>query len=242
MINILIKEFNAFLNSLIAYIVMAVFLISMGLLVWVFPDTSVLDYGFADMDTLFSFCPYVFLFLIPAITMRSFAEEKKSGTLELLLTKPLSDWQIILGKFFACWLLVLMALMPTAMYYYTIVQLGNPPGNIDSAAVLGSYLGLAMLAGVFTAIGILASSITANQIVAFIMGVFLCFVFYNAFDAVSSIISGSELSIFIKQLGLLYHFDAASKGLIDSRDLIYFFSMAGLMLVSTKTVLASRQW
>lgn len=242
MISILKKEFSAFLNSLIAYIVISVFLTGMGLLMWVFPDTAVLVYGFADMDTLFSFAPYVFMFLIPAITMRSFAEEKKSGTLELLFTKPLSDWQIILGKFLACWLLVFIALLPTLLYYYSIVQLGNPPGNIDAAAVAGSYFGLVLLAAVFTAIGLLASSLTVNQIVAFISGVFLCFLFYHAFDAASSLNVWSSYALFIKQLGLLYHFDSAARGLIDSRDLLYFLSLTGIMLLLTKTVLGSRQW
>jgi len=242
MISILKKEFSAFLNSLIAYIVIAVFLTGMALLMWVFPDTSVLDYGFADMDTLFSFAPYVFMFLIPAITMRSFAEEKKSGTLELLFTKPLSDWQIILGKFLACWLLVILALLPTVLYYFSVVQLGNPPGNIDTAAVLGSYFGLIMLAAVFTATGIMASSLTVNQIVAFIGGVFLCFIFYNGFDAAAALNISASASLFVKQMGLLYHFDAAAKGLIDTRDLIYFLSVTVLLLLITKTILASRQW
>ena len=242
MISILKKEFNSFLNSLIAYIVISVFLTGMGLLMWVFPDTSVFEYGYADMDTFFSFAPYVFLFLIPAITMRSFAEEKKSGTLELLFTKPLSDWQIIIGKFLACWLLVILALLPSILYYFSIVQLGNPQGNIDTAAVLGSYVGLIMLAAVFTATGILASSVTVNQIVAFISGVFLCFLFYNGFDAAASLNMSASAALFVKQLGLLYHFDSAAKGLIDTRDLIYFLSVTAILLLGTKIILASRQW
>ena len=161
MIRIIAKEFSSFLNSLIAYVVIGVFLTGMGLLVWVFPETSVLEYGYADMDTLFSLGPYVFIFLIPAITMRSFAEEKKAGTMELLLTKPLTDWDIILGKFFACFLLVLFALIPTLIYYFTIQALGNPPGNIDTPGVIGSYIGLALLSGVFCSVGMVASSIAS---------------------------------------------------------------------------------
>src|SRR5688572_9058881 len=172
MLQILAKEFNSFLNSLIAYLVIGVFLTGIGLLMWVFPETSVLEYGYADMDTLFSYGPYVFIFLIPAITMRSFAEEKKSGTLELLFTRPLSDWDIVLGKFFACFLLVLVALIPTAIYYVSVYQLGNPPGNIDTPGVIGSYIGLMLLGGVFTSIGILASSLTNSQIVSFIVAAF----------------------------------------------------------------------
>ena len=137
MLQVLSKEFNSFLNSLIAYVVIGVFLVGMGLLVWVFPETSVLDYGYADMDTLFSLGPYVFIFLIPAITMRSFAEERKAGTMELLMTKPLRDWDVILGKFMASFLLVLFALLPTILYYYSIYTLGNPAGNIDTPGIIG---------------------------------------------------------------------------------------------------------
>src|SRR5688572_24468758 len=160
MLQVFSKEFNSFLNSLIAYIVIGVFLTAVGLLMWVFPDTSVLDYGYADMDTLFLLAPYVFIFLVPAITMRSFSEEKKSGTIELLITKPLSDWDIIAGKFLANFFLVLFALVPTVLYYYSIYRLGNPVGNIDTSGVIGSYIGLAFLAGVFCSIGLLASSLT----------------------------------------------------------------------------------
>ena len=143
MLTILNKEFNAFLNSAVAYVVLGVFLVATGLFVWVFPDSSVLDYGFADLQTLFSLAPWLFLFLIPAITMRTFAEEKKAGTIELLLTRPLTDGQIIGGKYLACLLLALLALVPTLLYYFSVYRLGSPPGNIDSAATVGSYLGLA---------------------------------------------------------------------------------------------------
>lgn len=145
MIRVFKREFNGFLSSLIAYMVIGIFLTGMGLLIWVFPETSVLDYGFADLDTLFSMAPYVFIFLIPAITMKSFAEEKKMGTLELLLTKPLSDTDVVLGKFLASFVLVLVALLPTVIYYFSVSRLGNPAGNIDTAAVIGSYIGLTLL-------------------------------------------------------------------------------------------------
>lgn len=240
MIQVFTKEFNSFLNSLIAYIVIGAFLTGIGLLTWVFPETSVLDYGFADLDTLFSMGPYVFVFLIPAITMKSFAEEKKLGTLELLLTKPLSDWDVVSGKFLAAFALVLLALIPTCIYYLSIYKLGNPPGNIDSAGVGGSYIGLALLASVFCATGLLASSITSNQIVAFILAAFLCFIVYSGFDSVSSLTGSAGL--FIKQLGILYHYESLSKGLIDSRDVVYFLSITGFILLITKTIISSRQW
>ncbi len=240
MIRVFTKEFNSFLNSLIAYLVIGVFLTGIGLLLWVFPETSVLEYGFADLDTLFSMAPYVFIFLIPAITMKSFAEEKKMGTMELLLTKPLSDWDIVVGKFLASFALTLVALLPSLIYYFSISRLGNPAGNIDTAGVIGSYVGLALLAFVFCAIGILASSLTVNQIVSFILAAFLCFIFYSGFDSLAAL-SGS-FGLLIKQFGILYHYEALSKGLIDSRDVIYFLSVAGLMLLGSKTVVGSRQW
>jgi ABC-2 type transport system permease protein len=242
MIQVVAKEFNSFLNSLIAYVVIGVFLTGMGLLMWVFPETSVLEYGYADMDTLFSLGPYVFIFLIPAITMRSFAEEKKSGTMELLLTKPLTDWDIILGKFFACFLLVLFALIPTVIYYFSISVLGNPAGNIDTPGVIGSYIGLALLGGVFCSVGMVASSITSNQIVAFILAAFLCFIIFTGFESIATINLWSVNALFIKQLGILYHYDALSKGLIDSRNVIYFVSLGALMLMISKTVLSARSW
>jgi ABC-2 type transport system permease protein len=242
MLQILAKEFNSFLNSLIAYVVIGVFLVAMGLLMWVFPDSSVLEYGYADMDTLFSLGPYVFIFLVPAITMRSFAEEKKAGTIELLITKPVSDWEIVLGKFAASFLLVCCALLPTLIYYYSISALGNPVGNIDTPGVTGSYIGLIFLGAVFTSVGILASSITRNQIIAFITAAFLCFFLFSGFESLASLNIWSEQTLLIKQLGLLEHYDALSKGLIDSRDIVFFLSVIVVMLSITKTILSSRQW
>jgi ABC-2 type transport system permease protein len=242
MIQIIVKEFNGFLNSLIAYVVIGVFLTGMGLLMWVFPETSVLDYGFADMDTLFSLGPYVFIFLIPAITMRSFAEEKKAGTMELLLTKPLTDWDIILGKFLASFLLVLVALAPTVIYYSSIHALGNPVGNIDTPGVIGSYIGLTLLGGVFCSVGIVASSITTNQIVSFILAAFLCFILFTGFESLATLNMWSANTLTIKQVGILYHYESLSKGLIDSRDILYFMSVSALMLVLTKTILSARSW
>lgn len=242
MIRVLIKEINSFLNSLIAYIVIGVFLTAIGLLMWVFPETNVLDYGFADMDTLFSFGPYVFLFLIPAITMRLFAEEKKTGTLELLFTRPLSDWQIILGKYFAGFLLVVFSLVPTIIYYFSIYKLGQPEGNIDTAGVIGSYVGLFLLGGVFTAIGIFSSSITENQIVAFILAVFLCFFFYTGFSSLANIDVWGNASIYLEQLGISYHYTSLSRGLIDLRDVAYFISVIAFMLLLTNLKLGSRKW
>lgn len=240
MIQVFKREFRGYLSSLIAYMVIGVFLTGIGLLTWVFPETSVLNYGYADLDTLFSMAPYVFIFLIPAITMKSFAEEKKMGTLELLLTKPLSDSDVVLGKFFAAFALVLVALLPTIIYYFSISSLGNPPGNIDTAAVIGSYIGLILLAAIFCSIGVLASALTTNQIVAFIVAAFFCFIFYTGFDSLSAFAGSSVL--LIKQFGILYHYESLSKGLIDSRDVVYAVSVTGFFVLSTMVVLKSRLW
>ena len=241
MLTILQKEFNAFLNSPVAYVVLGVFLIATGLFVWVFPDSSVLDYGYADLQTLFSLAPWIFLFLIPAITMRTFAEEKKAGTIELLLTRPLTDGQIIGGKYLACFLLALLALVPTLLYYYSVYKLGNPEGNIDSAATVGSYLGLALLAAVFAAIGVLASALTRDQIIAFLVAVVGCFLVYSGFDSLASVLEGSP-AYYVSQLGIAAHYRDLSKGLVDSRDLVYFSSVVAVALQATRLVLRSRNW
>lgn len=242
MLYIFRKEINSFLDSLIGYAVVGVFLVTMGLLMWVFPETSVLDYGFADMETLFTFGPFVFIFLVPAVTMRSFAEERKLGTLEWLLTKPVTEGNIVLGKFFAAVCLVVVALLPTAIYYFTLVQLGNPAGNIDTSAVLGSYIGLILLGAVFCSIGIMASSMVTNQIVAFLLAALISFLFYSGFDSVSRLIMEGNLSLMVRQWGIQYHFESLSRGLIDSRDVIYFFTLGGACLLAAKTVLSSRSW
>lgn len=222
--------------------VLAIFLIATGLLFWVFPENSVLEYGFAEMSGFFSLTPFVFIFLVPAITMRTFAEEKKAGTLEWLLTKPLSEGQILVGKFLASWALVLLALLPTLVYYFSLWILGSPQGNIDSAGVTGSYLGLVLLAGVFSSIGIFGSSLTDNQLVAFMVSVFLCFFLYSGLGSAASINVWSSASGLLAYLGLDYHYQALSKGLIDIRDVIYFISVLTLMLLSTLLVLHARLW
>ncbi|MFA0962859.1 gliding motility-associated ABC transporter permease subunit GldF [Roseivirga sp. BDSF3-8] len=242
MISVLKKEIDSFLDSLVAYVVIVVFLTGIGLLMWVFPETSVLEYGYADMGTLFSYGPYVFMFLIPAITMRTFAEERRAGTMELLLTKPLSDWQIILGKYLSAFLLVFFAVLPTLIYYYSIYELGQPEGNVDSAGVFGSYLGLLLLGGVFAAIGIFSSALASNQIVAFIIAVFLCFLLYSGLGSFAAINDWGSLSYFLEQAGLLYHYQALGKGLVDSRNVIYLISVILLMLALTRLIIGSRKW
>ncbi len=243
MFSIFKKEISSFFSSLIGYIVIGVFLVFMGLFMWVFPEYSVLEYGFASLNQLFELSPWIFCFLIPAITMRSFAEEMQTGTIELLSTRPLRDLDIILGKFFACWFLVIFALLPTLLYYYTVYNLGADIGNIDAGEVAGSYIGLILLAGAFVTIGLFASSLTKNQIVAFVLSLFLCFFFYMAFDFLSGLpIFFGKSDLFVEKLGINYHYNLISRGAIDSRDVIYFLSFMTGFVVLTKTSLERRKW
>lgn len=242
MFTIYKKELFAYLNSLVAYITIGVFLVVLSLLLWVFPDTSVLEYGYASLDSLFSTVPFLFMFLIPAITMRTFAEEKKEGTFELLATRPLTDWQIVLGKYFASLTLVLFALLPTLVYYISVYQLGVVKGNIDSGAVIGSYIGLFLLGASFVAIGIFSSSLSKNQIIAFTIAIFLSFFAFSGFDSVSQILSFQKFDSVLINLGINEHYQSISRGVLDSRDLIYFLSVIAFFLLMTKTILGGRKW
>ena len=231
MIAILKKEINSFFASPIGYLVIAIFLLLNGLFLWVFKgDFNIIDYGFADLSPFFLLAPWILIFLIPAVTMRSFADEKKQGTLELLLTKPISHLQIVLGKYFGAFVLIILALIPTLLYVYTVYQLGNPSGNLDMASVVGSYFGLLFLIAAYTAIGVFASTISDNQIVAFIIAVFLCFFFYIGFEGLGDFTS----STFIDNLGMSAHFKSMSRGVLDTRDIIYFLSVTIFFLLLTK--------
>ncbi len=242
MLTIFVKEVNSFFSSLIGYIAMGVFLLVTGLFIWVFPETNALDYGRSDLDSFFSLAPWVLTFLIPAITMRSFSEEFKSGTIELLATRPITDFQIVMGKYLAAFFLVLFTILPTLLYMYTIRQLSLSPG-MDVGAAWGSYIGLLLLGASFVAIGIFASAITNNQIVAFLLAVFLCFFCYSAFDYLSELnVFYTTIDHIIEQLGINAHYQSISRGLIDTRDIIYFFSFIAAFLLLTKTVVESRKW
>ena len=233
MIAILKKEFNSFFASPIAYLVIGVFLLINSLFLWVFKDDfNLLNAGFADINPFFYLTPWVFLFLIPAITMKSFADEFNSGTIEILKTRPISNWQIVLGKFWASLLLVVVALLPTLIYVYTIYQLGNPMGNLDFGSTIGSYIGLLFLAATYTSIGLFTSTLSKNQIVAFILGVFITFLFFYGFDAISN--SFPTQSISIKKIGINEHFKSISRGVLDTRDLLYFASVTFFFLFITK--------
>lgn len=243
MYAIFIKEINAFFSSLIGYIVIGIFLVLMGLVMWVFPDYSVIDGNYATLDTLFAMAPLIFLFLIPAVTMRTFAEENQTGTIELLATRPISDWQIVGGKFLACFTLVVFALLPTVLYYITVYVLGAPPGNLDSGGIMGSYVGLLFLAAAFVAIGIFASSLSNNQIVAFLLAAFLCFFVYLAFDYLSRLpVFFGKTDDIVQSFGIDYHYNSMSRGVLDSRDVIYFLSVIAVFMAATVLSLGRRRW
>jgi len=240
LLAILNKEIQSFFSSPIGYLVIGIFLTGCGLFLFIFPGNyNILDSGFADLSPFFNLAPWIFIFLIPAVTMKSFSEEKKQGTMELLLTKPIGLWQLLLGKFLGSYLLVVLALVPSVLYVITIDQLGNPAGNFDLGATLGSYIGLLLLAASYTAIGIFASSLSTNQIVAFIIGVFLCFIAFFAFEGLSNYrLTGNYNP---EYLGISYHYKSISRGVVDTRNLIYFFSIIFLFLKITHLKLINIQ-
>ncbi|QCE42552.1 gliding motility-associated ABC transporter permease subunit GldF [Psychroserpens sp. NJDZ02] len=231
MLAILKKEINSFFASPIGYLVITIFLVLNGLFLWVFKgEFNILDNGFADLSSFFLLAPWILIFLIPAVTMRSFSDEKKQGTLELLLTKPISTLQLVLGKYLGAFILILIALIPTVLYVYTVYQLGNPTGNLDFGSTLGSYFGLLFLVAAYTAIGVFASTLSDNQIVAFIVAVFLCLFFYIGFEGIADVVSNNM----IENLGMNAHFKSMSRGVLDTRDIIYFLSVTTLFIMLTK--------
>lgn len=243
MYSLFLKEIKGFLNSITGYMVMGVFLVLTGLFLWVFPlSENIISRGFADLSGLFNIAPLVFLFLVPAITMRSFSEESKTGTIELLLTYPLSDMQIILAKFFSSVFLLFISLIPTLIYFFSVYQLGYPKGNMDMGAMWGSYIGLLFLGSAFSAIGIFVSTMTDNQIVAFVFSVLLCFLLWLAFDFIYSFHWLGSFGYVIKNLGISHHYASISRGVVDSRDIVYFISVIVLFLYMARLRLQSRNW
>jgi ABC-2 type transport system permease protein len=235
MYSLFVKEIKSFFNSLTGYIVIIVFLLINSMFMWVFDGSmNVPAGGYATMDALFTLAPWVFLMLIPAVTMRSFAEEKRAGTLDLLLTRPLSEMQIIISKYMAAIVLILLALLPTLVYYYSIVRLGNPVGNIDKGGTWGSYIGLLMLAGVYAAIGIFCSSLTDNLVVSYLLAAFFCLVMCYGFEQLGSLLTMGKAGKAIVSLGIIEHYRSISRGVIDTRDLVYFFALVLVFLFMTK--------
>lgn len=242
MISLIKKEVSSFFSSLVGYITILIFLLAIGLFMWVIPGkTNVFDSGFSDLGFLFSNAPAIFLFLIPAITMRLFAEERRMQTLELLMTKPITDFQIVIAKYLAGIVLLLLSLLPTVVYYYSVVQLGDPVGNIDSGGTLGSYIGLFFLGASFLSIGLFASSLTTNQIVSFLFAVVLCFIVYLGFDFIGGVIESGETAYFVKNLGIEEHYASIQRGVIDTRDLLYFISLIAVFLLLTKLSLKRKK-
>jgi len=241
MLALILKEVRGFLGSLIGHITVVVFLLLTGLFLWVFPD-NILDSGYADLAPLFIIAPWVFLFLVPAVTMRSFSEERRTGTIEFLLTKPLTELQVVLAKYLAAVLLTVFALLPTLVYWYSLHELALPRGNLDTGAILGSYLGLLFLAACFAAIGIFASALTDSQIVAFLVAVFLCFFLYMGFDLIASFEAFGALEGPIKSIGIQAHYQSMSRGVIDLRDALYFLGVIAILVLLTRTALQSRTW
>jgi len=225
------REIQSFFTSITGYLILGLFFLLNGLFLWVFKGPfNIFDYGFADLGNFFLLAPWIFLFLVPALTMRSFSEEKKLGTLELLIIKPISHWQLVLGKFFGTFAVLVALLVPTFVYAYTVTQLGLVKGNLDMGLVYGSYLGLLFLASAYTAIGLFASVLTENQITAFILAAVLCFFMYYGLEAISTVFGDSVLRLSISKLGMKAHFENVAKGILDSRGLIYFGSLTVFFL------------
>ena len=234
------KEWRQFFSSLTGYIAIVIFLLLMGLFLFVFPASSILDFGYATLDNFFSFAPFVMLFLVPTITMRSIADEYKSGTFELLKTLPISSARIVWGKYFGCLLVVAIALIPTIIYAISIQQL-SARGGIDIGATIGSYIGLLMLGAVYTAVGICTSSFTNNTVVAFILAAFFCFFLYSGFNAISNIpLFNAGADYYIEMLGIDFHYRSISRGVIDTRDIVYFLALIVLFMLVTQRNLSRR--
>jgi ABC-2 type transport system permease protein len=243
MYSLFVKEIRSFLSSVIGYVVIVVFLAGTGLTMWVFDaGVNVLNLGYANIDALFILGPLVFLFLIPAITMRSFAEERRLGTIELLLTRPLTDLQIVLAKYFAGIILVAISILPTLVYYYSVWRLGSPMGNIDTGGTWGSYMGLMFLGASFVSVGIFASSITDSQILAFLLALVLCLVCYIGFYALSTLDVFGSIETVVQSIGISEHYASIRRGVVDTRDVVYFITFNAFFIMLTKTVLESRKW
>jgi len=243
MLTLFKREISGFFSSLTGYVVIIVFLVLNGLFIWVFHgDFNVPDTGYASLDPMFVLAPWVFLFLVPAVTMRLFSDEKHAGTIELLFTRPLTEMQIILAKYLAGLTLVVLSLLPTLIYYYSVYQLGNPVGIIDSGGFWGSFIGLIFLAGVYVSIGLFTSSLTDNQIISFILGVLICFILFLGFDSIANLGFSGFWENLLKSLGIAFHYNSMARGVIDTRDVIYFFSVIAIFIFFTKIVLESRKW
>ena len=239
--SIFIKEINSFFSSIVGYVALLVFLVACGLFLWIIPEYSILAYGYASLDRFFEIAPWLLLLLVPAVTMRSFADEFRTGTIEWLSTKPLTDLDIILGKYFATLALIIFALLPTLVYVYTISNLSFPDVGLDTGALIGSYIGLFFLAATFGAVGVFCSSLTSNQVVGFLISLVACYLFYTGFEQLSKLPKFSEgIDYYLSMIGMEFHYNSISRGLIDSRDMVYFLSIIILFISLTRFSLSSR--
>ncbi|PQJ12479.1 gliding motility-associated ABC transporter permease subunit GldF [Flavipsychrobacter stenotrophus] len=239
--SIFIKEINSFFSSIVGYVALLVFLVACGLFLWVIPEYSIMGYGYAAMDRFFEIAPWLLLLLVPAVTMRSFSDEFRSGTIEWLRTKPVTDLEIILGKYLATLALIAFALLPTLIYVYTIANLALPDNSPDAAAIIGSYAGLMFLAATFAAVGVFSSSLTGNQIVGFLVSLLSCYLLYTGFEHLSRLPDMTEgLDYYLSMIGMEFHYNSISRGLIDSRDVVYFLSIITLFIALTRFSLSSR--
>jgi len=237
------KEISGFFSSLTGYIVIIVFLLINSLFMWVFPgEWNIFDSGYAGLDTLFFISPWVFLFLVPAVTMKMIAEERRLGTIELIYSRPITERGIIWGKYLASVLLVLLALLPGLIYYITVYMLGESPGNLDKGGTLGAFIGLFFLASVYASAGIFASSVTDNQVIAFILSVLICFFLFIGFDSFAYLPGLKKLDEFVIRLGINEHYKSVSRGVLDVKDAVYFMAVAMIFIEATRLVLLSRKW
>lgn len=234
MISIAKKELHQFFSSLTGYITINLFLVINALYLFVLKDSNIFDFGYATLNSFFEFAPWIFVFLIPALCMRSLADEFKSGTFETLRTSPVSKWQIVLGKYFAVLLVIIIALIPTLLYVITIHSLSSA-GGIDGGAIIGSYIGLFFLAAVFATISIWCSSLTSNAVIAFLLSAFACIILYFGFTAISKLpVFTGNADYYIEMLGIDFHYQSISRGVVDTRDLVYFLSIIFLFLFATQ--------
>jgi len=237
------KEIRGFFSSLTGYIVIIVFLLVNSLFMWVLPgELNILDSGYAGLDTLFFLSPWIFLFLVPAITMRMIAEEKRLGTIELLYSKPVTEREIIWGKYLASVALVLLSLLPCLVYFISVYSLGETPGNLDQGGTWGAFIGLFFLAAIYASAGIFASSLTDNQVIAFIFAVLICFVMFMGFDSFAYLPGLKKIDQFVLTLGINEHYKSISRGVIDIRDVVYFIAVSVIFNEATRLVLVSRYW
>ncbi len=243
MIELYKKELSSFFSSITGYVVIIVFLLINSLFIWVFPsEFNILDNGYASLDSLFFLAPWIFLFLVPAVTMRLFSEEKQTGTIELLYTKPLTEFSIVFAKYLAGLTLVLFSLLPTLTYFISVYFLGETTGNIDTGGTWGSYIGLFFLAAIYVSIGVMSSAITSNQVIAFLIAIFLSFIFYIGFDFISSLSVFTEINTIVLKIGINDHYKSMSRGVIDSRDIVYFVGVIGIFLMITKSIISSKNY